>query len=308
MRPFLLLLALLLSACAAVEAPRRGNLQLVDLTGEFATFQERSVGMEPAARVEAFKTHFATRLPGFYSTERARNPHYNDFIRRALENWPADRSGVEQVSRGFSAMLAPAQASFEREFGPLNGYPPIFLVHSLGEFDGGTRSLPGGSRLMFGADMIARIHSGHNAQPFFHHELFHLYHERRFGECSQLWCDLWGEGLATYVSHRLNPGASDAELLLTRPVPLREAVERDRRTAVCAVAARLDSTSREDSQALFSNGSIQNMPGRFGYYVGYLVAAEAGRTRSLQQLASLPRDEARPVVEAALRSLAQCPA
>jgi hypothetical protein len=30
------------------------------------------------------------------------------------------------------------------------GYPPVYLVHSFGEFDGGTRSLPQGTRLMFG--------------------------------------------------------------------------------------------------------------------------------------------------------------
>jgi hypothetical protein len=308
MRVLLLLIALLLAACTRVETPQRSSLQLIDLTDDFAAFQERSASMDPAARVEAFKAHFATILPGFYSTERVRSPRYNDAIRQALQNWPSDRAAIEQVSRGFSNMLAPAQASFEREFGPLTGYPPIFLVHSLGEFDGGTRSLPGGSRLMFGADMIARIYSGISSRPFFHHELFHLYHERRFGGCSQVWCDLWGEGLATYVSHRLNPRATDAELLLTIPVPLREAVERDRRTAVCAALSRLDSSAREDLSAMFSNGRIGDLPGRFGYYVGYLVAAEAGRTRSLQQLAAMPQQEVRPLVEASLRSMAQCPA
>jgi hypothetical protein len=50
----------------------------------------------------------------------------------------------------------------------------------------------------------------------------------------------------------------------------------------------------------------ERLPPRFGYYVGYLVAAEAAKTRSLQQLAALSREQARPVTEAALRSLERC--
>lgn len=160
---------------------------------------------------------------------------------------------------------------------------------------------------MFGADMIARLHAGRDVQPFFHHELFHLYHSRSFADCPAVWCNLWSEGLATYVAHRLNPEASDHELLLTLPEPIREPVERNRREAVCAVRERLDSRSNDDNRALFSfNRLNERLPPRFGYYVGYLVAAEAGRTRSLQQLAAMPGGEVRPLLETTLRSLAEC--
>ena len=78
---------------------------------------------------------------------------------------------------------------------------------------------------MFGADVIARVHGDRDVRPFFHHELFHLLHGRTFSDCGALWCALWNEGLATFVAHRLNPAASDDQLLLTQPVPLRAAVE-----------------------------------------------------------------------------------
>ena len=49
-----------------------------------------------------------------------------------------------------------------------------------------------------------------------------------------------------------------------------------------------------------------NLPVRFGYYVGLLVAQDLGRTRSLQQLAALKPAEARPLVEQSLRGMADC--
>ncbi len=63
-------------------------------------------------------------------------------------------------------------------------------------------------------------------------------------------------------------------------------------------------TSRRCS---ISIASIRVLPPRFGYYVGYLVVREAARTHTLQQLAHLSVAEARPVVDAALASLATCP-
>jgi hypothetical protein len=302
--------ALLLSGCAASDreaAPPSVPLQLIDMTGEFAAFRGESEGMEDAARIEAFKQRFATKIPGFYSTERVRFPGYNGLILKALKEYPADQAGIEDVSRRFADLLAPAQRSFERSFGPMSGYPPMILVHSLGEFDGGMRSLPGGGRLMFGADMIARLYKNKAIQPFFHHELFHLYHSRTFDDCRAVWCNLWNEGLATYVSHRLNSSASDDELLLNSPVPLRPAVEGNRKEAVCTITPQLDSENGNLNNALFSSRRLnERLPPRFGYYLGYLIAAEAGKTRSLRQLAELDNQQVRPLVEASLRSLADC--
>ena len=302
--------ALLLSACATAPAPR-GELQLVDLTDDFEREWQRTAALPNVERVAAFKTAFATILPGFYAHERMGLPgpeRYDAHLLKALNKYPEQRAGIEAVSRRFAAMIAPAQSSFEAQFGPMTGYPPIYLVHSLNEFDGGTRMLPGGIRLLFGADMIDRLYQGIAVQPFVHHELFHLMHNRSFPECDPMWCALWTEGLASYVALRLNPGATDAELLLTFPEPIRPAVERERAHAVCTIRARLDSTDKRDYQAMFSDRRLdERLPPRFGYYVGYLVAEAAGKTRSLDELARLDSAQVRPLVEAMLDKLASCP-
>jgi hypothetical protein len=308
--PLLTLAALGCTSTAPPAAEARSSLELVDLTDEFAAFYDETGTLGDRERVAALKARFEPVIPGFYRHERhgfADAERKDAFILNALEAYPAERAAIADMSRRFAFLLAPAQASFEKAFGPMTGFRPIYVVHSLGEFDGGMRTLGGKGYLMFGADMMAKLYADRDIRPFFHHELFHLHHSRTFRDCSKVWCNLWNEGLATYVSHRLNPKATDAELLLTIPEPLRPAVEANRKEAVCTVLAGLESEDRALNRALFSSGRLnERLPPRFGYYLGYLIAAEAGRTRSLQQLAALSAEDARPVVEESLRRLAAC--
>ncbi|MFO1311383.1 MAG: hypothetical protein U1F41_04890 [Burkholderiales bacterium] len=154
---------------------------------------------------------------------------------------------------------------------------------------------------------MARLYAPGDERPFFHHELFHVYHARFFAGCEAVWCALWSEGLAVRASEFLNPGATDAQLLLDTPRPIRSEVEARRRDAVCAVRARLDSKAPEDYAPLFTGRrALDGLPPRFAYYVGYLAAREAGRTRSMAELARLSAEDARPVLDAALASLADC--
>lgn len=289
-----------------------GMLDLVDLTDDFARIYDRDASFPDAERVARFKAEFATLLPGFYDHERIGVPveKYDAHLLKGFGSYPEQRADIARVSRDFASLLAPAQRTFEAEFGPMTGYPPVYLLNSFREFDGGTRTLPEGTRLLFGADVIARIYKDTPVQPFFHHELFHLMHNRTFPECDQIWCAVWSEGLAVHVSKQLNPDADDHALLLTMPEPLRPAVEAHKAEAVCAVLARLDSTESEDYKPLFTGGGpalSDNLPPRFGYYVSMLVAQDLGRTRSLQQLAALTHQEVRPLVEQSLRAMAPCP-
>lgn len=306
----LVAVAALLGACATT-APERSRLELIDLTDDFAEVWDRTRDLDDAARIAAFKAHFEPIVPGFYSHVRHGAPEerFNGYFLKALNEFPEKRSATAGMARRFAELLRPAERSFEREFGPLTGFRPIYLVDSLGEFDGGMRTLAGKGHLMFGADVMARLYADKDVRPFFHHELFHLHHSRTFQDCPQVWCNLWSEGLATYVAHRLNPAASDAELLLTEPEPLRAAVESHRAEAVCTIAKGLDSEDGKLNKGLFSSGRLNaRLPGRFGYYVGYLVAGEAARGRSLVELADLPNAAVRPLVESSLKSLATCPA
>lgn len=309
-------LALLIAAPAAAAPPKAakgGEPHLIDTIPQFEAAWAATETLPDDQRGPAFEAAFAKTLPGFYDAARFETQKGKDAYRarllRILKAFPQDRAAIDDVSHRFNAMFAPTLKTFEARFGPMRGYAPIYLVDSLGEFDGGTRDLPQGNRLLFGADVIARIHRGHDIQPFFHHELFHILHQRSLGECKPLWCDLWKEGLAVYVASQLNPAATDEELLLTLPEPIRPAVDAHRAEAVCAVTARLDSTDDQDEAPLFTFHRLNpDLPPRFGYYIGFLIAQDLGKTRSLEQLAALNAAQAKPLVAAALHRLADCPA
>jgi len=295
-------------AWTAMAAPPTASdsLRLVDLTGEFDKVAANTASMDDQAKIAAFEKAMTPLAQGFYA--RSRKPdRYEAKVLKSLQAYPAKRDKILAVSKQFSALLAPARASFEKAFGPVHSEQPVYLLHSLGEMDGGTRDLEGKDTLVFGADGIVNYHDGQNLTPLFHHELFHLSHEKPFGECKPVWCSLWEEGLATYVAASLNPDAGDSALMLDLPKPIRPAVDADRKGAVCAVRAIIDSKEEKDYASLFyGDSSIPGWPSRMGYYVGYLAMADLGKTHSLKQLADMPQAEARTALEGALNRLANC--
>jgi len=314
MRKLLIVLAAALAgACqTAGGQPARPFYTLVNLTDEYVAYYDRTEGVESAARVTAFKAEMDPYFPGFYDTARVQDfisaDGYNQLIARSFDDFPELRERFLRTATNFEAMLEPARESFSISFPDLDPLGEVYLLHSVGEMDGGTRSINGRTHLVFGADVMARLYQPGQERAFFHHELFHVYHSQFFEGCEQLWCGLWREGLATHIAHHLNPDATDLELLLTSPRPIRPEIEADRTRAVCAVRARLHSTSNDDVAALFGgNRNLDGLPPRAGYYIGYLAAREAGRTHTPQELAHLSVAEAGPLVEAALASLAECP-
>jgi hypothetical protein len=219
--------------------------------------------------------------------------------------YPFRRDKIMDVSNRFDAMFADARTGFEKAFGPLEADQPVYLVHSFGEMDGGTRQLPAGMTLLFGADVIARLHDAEDTRPFFHHELFHLMHLPRFWAdgCQGNWCMVWGEGLATYVAVQLNPNVADKAMMMASA--LRDAVDRDRSAAFCAARSAMagdDDAAR--AKLLTTSDHLDGYPVRLGYYLGYLVAADLGRSRSLADLAALTPAQAKPLFEQSVAKFA----
>lgn len=317
MRSAVFVALLALAACQtapAPSAPAAANAgpfyTLTDLTDDYVRFYDRTEAMESVARVAAFKAEFQPLLPGFYaSNEDTTEQQLDRMIARSFEQFPSIRERYLATTASFAADMESARRSFVAAFPDARPVGDIYFVHSLNRMDGGTREYDGHTFFIFGADVMATMHAPGQARPFFHHEIFHFYHHNYFPECDAVWCSLWAEGLAVYVAEQLNPGIDDEGLMLTVPRPIRPEVDANLQRAVCEVARRLDSESIDDYRPLFfGNGNLDGLPPRMGYYIGYLVAKEAGRTHSVQQLAHMSTAEARPVINSALASLATCPA
>ncbi len=149
---------------------------------------------------------------------------------------------------------------------------------------------------------MAMYHQGWRSESaFFLHELFHIHHRPRFGECGAVWCMLWIEGVASYVASKLVPGANEAELLLDFPVGAVGAVRANLPAALTQAKRVLDSEDMKTLAALFSSGMDDTgLPPRRGYLIEFLIAQEIARDRPLTELAHLPRDEVRSLVERAI--------
>lgn len=224
--------------------------------------------------------------------------------------YPAQKEGIARISRTFASSIRPARKSFEAAFGRWPVTAPIYLIHSTGELDGSVRRIQGKDHLVFGADRLASRLNGKrslNLRPLLHHELFHLHHSEHFTGCwNILWCGIWREGLATYGAKSLNPKASDDDLSLGE---LRDSLGRDPSAAICLTLTKLDSSEPNELRDFVSmNYAVPGLPPRFGYYVGFLAAAELGKSHSVQQLAKMPVGQVRPLIEESLRRLAACPA
>ncbi|MBX3564445.1 MAG: hypothetical protein KF730_07705 [Sphingomonas sp.] len=301
--------ALAAAAVLAIAAPAVAQEApaFTSLTQQFDDFATETAAMPMPERVKRFRERFNALLPGFYAPRNgATEEQYNIKVGRNLATYPAQRDKFLAAARDFSAAYVHGNAHFRRYFPDYAPVMPIYLVHSLGEMDGGTRDIDGKTVAVFGADVIAKIHDSTTIGPFLDHELFHFHHARYFSDCEAMWCALWQEGLATYVAGRMNSTEDDKTLMLTIPRPIRPEVEPKLAEAMCYARPRLDSVDPEVYASFFYGNGKSPYPPRFGYYLGYLIARKIGDGRPLDELAKMPGDQVKPLIEKALADY-HCP-
>jgi len=181
--------------------------------------------------------------------------------------------------------------SFITTFSDFKSETPIYILHSLGRFNGATRDLNGKSYLMFGVDFMAKYHGWENDTPFFHHELFHVHHENFFQCNDELWCSLWTEGLATYVSHQLNSSASNDELMLNIPENMIKNIRSKLLYSLTDLKAKFYSKESETYSSFFNFRKDEtSLPYRRGYYLGYILAQEIGKKYNIEELAKMEKN------------------
>lgn len=305
---FAVLAALPIIASAQTQ-PEPAPPAFTVLTDEFARFADRTVDLPDAERVKKFHAVFDPLLPGLYNDKGKGQARFDVMIAASLKSFPKDRAGITATTERFADAYATGEARFRKFFPDYRQQMPVYLVHSINQMDGGTRSIKGRTTLLFGADMIAQIHDQSTIGPLLDHELFHSYHARFFRDCTQLWCSLWSEGLAVYVTQRMNPGATDRQLLLTLPVAIRPVVEPRLGEAMCLLRAKMESTSQTDYAEFFNFRMAKSeFPSRFGYFLGLLIAEKIGSDVPIATLVKLPNAKVRPLIDRAIASYGPCPA
>jgi len=286
------------AALASVSIGAAPHARFVDLATPFEHVALATAGQPEAARVSAARSTLDRLLPGIYPP----TPATDRRLAKALAEFPAKQAQYDQAVRVFPVALERALTRFRKVFPEFTSPLPIYLYHSLGVRDGGSDYLEPGRRhvMLFGADRIAELHSDQSLEPFLDHELFHLEHARHFPDCDQFWCVLWQEGLAVDAAATMTPGASDHQLLLDAPAPIRAPTDARWAEALCFVATHFDDTSNAViAQAMLGSGKPPpGLPDRFGYYVGYRIARATNL--SLPALDRLDHEAARPLLRATL--------
>lgn len=296
-------IAALLTTGAARRSPQPPYRSL---TGEFARFYDDTRSMPEAQRVTLFRKRFDALFPGFYEpSDGMTDAQYDANVARALATFPDIRARYEQAERDFPRAYAAGIRHFRAQFPGFRPTLPIWFVHSLGQMDGGTRTIRGRNVMIFGADVIARIHDSRDIGPFLDHEMLHVENAHWFKDCDAMWCSLWQEGLATYAASVMNPGADDHLLMLDQPAPIRARVDADWRNALCQVQRDLMSTDQKVYGRYFYArvDPTSVYPARWGYYVGYRIMQRLGKKRTLRELDHLDNKAAGTLLTGEVRSM-----
>ncbi len=276
----------------------------------FLAFYDRSRGETSEARRARYLREVAPLFPAYWSYAAAgwerRQKSTDRELARELDGFAAIEPAFREAAAGLRGTLDASLARFGEQFPDFDPAVKIRLFHSLGRMDGGTRVVGGQYYLLFGADMIARYHGALDPKPFLSHELFHVYYDRKWHADGRsphlvesveggtdeleerLYESLWNEGLATYMSERLNPGASPASMLLDVPSGLVATCEKNRAFLLADLRSKLDTRDPVPYGEYFLFGSKDpRRPGRAGYYLGYLVARVLAARSSVSDLIAL---------------------
>lgn len=309
--------AVLIAACGQetktqnsddLAPPGSESAVFVNYADDFVEFWDATTDLPIKQRVEVFKNDVASKFPGFYGIERYEGRltqgGLDKRIAAQIEGFAEIREGfIAKVDR-FNAELDQNLATFKSAFPEFEIPVDVVLLHSFGQFDGATRTLAEKKYLLFGADLMTRVHSWEDESAFFHHELFHTLHDQSFTECDEIWCALWAEGLATYAASALNPDAGEPELLLDFPPGLAVDTREQLGPSFQHLKTVLNSTDEKIYSGLFNTRlDDTGLPPRRGYYLGFLIAQEIAATRELSVLAAMGNEEAEPLIKDAIDAL-----
>ena len=293
--PMILMAAASLVAVPGVAADRAKGVHIVDVMPAFWAV-ESAPPMRLAARDALFRELVLGPYQNIYDLEEFHRNVSDDGIENYLQKVQPYLPLMRKLHAEVKSEVGPAEAHFLAAFPDFATDVTVAYLPSFMHFDGQTTELRDGRlAVLFGVDGIARFH-GEDADlaVLFSHELFHAYHNQvnpGIFKQQALYAKLWQEGLATYVSAQLNPGASEAVVMLDARLAAQDpALVPDiaRRFLV-----RFDSVSDDDSAEFFNSGYQGDLPARSGYLLGYRVCQELGKKYDLKALARLNGDALR---------------
>lgn len=284
-----------------------GSPRLHNHAPEFVKFWEAAKDLPLDKQIEEFDRVVYPTFPEFYSHRFQRwaeiGKSKEEGLKKTFDEYRSMHSQFIQKTDLIGKEIESNLSTFLSRFPDLNTDFDIYIIHSLGEMDGGTRIIDGKFYFIFGIDGIIKYHNASTDIPFFHHELFHVYHWQYFKNEDKIWLSLWAEGLATYVSEVMNPGSSLKDIMLDIPVGLVDACEKDIEFLWADMGSYLDSNDEGAYERYFLLSSKdKRVPLRAGYYLGYLLAKDLAKNHTVDELVKMDTDQLRKLIGEAVAS------
>jgi hypothetical protein len=314
----ILLAAVVLTGTVATQAASM-PCRYTDLMPAYRQFAIRTANLSPEDRAAAFQREIAARYPDYYAPEvygdetklQARAVRFFDPVKRT-----AFFPGVQPLSEAhllaMGSMIGPEfvrqQRRFIQTFADFQCAATVEFGVSLMRFDGHPVDFGGRPHLLFGVDVIAAVHDAADMPSFFDHEIFHIYHKQLIA--AQLpkgddpaWVTMWIEGLATYVSQRMNPQL-DAQQVLWFPQDMVTRMKTETPRAATLLLRDIDKTGSAGDRWFLMGTQVEGLPDRAGYYLGYLFARSVGEGVELPTLARASIEQVHEKERAFLADLA----
>lgn len=305
------LFLILLMGCAMTSKKEVHNdgPRVHNLAPAFVELGNSIEGKPIDEQLKQLKSNFFPKFPEFYQykidkwKKAGKNP--DEELIKQLEEYPQIKTEFAQKTQDISASLEDTIKSFTQTFPDLDKNFDVYVTHSFGEMDGGIRTIGGKNIFILGIDGMVKYHKGFTSEvPFFHHELFHVYHGQFLPDTQSIYLSLWSEGLATYISKKLNPNASLREMLLGLPEGMTEDIRKEWDYHWKNLTSKLTSTKDDDYETYFLFSSKhKKIIKRAGYYLGYLIAEEIGKTKSISEMAKMSPNEVLPLMKKAIQTI-----
>lgn len=314
----ILLAAVVLSGAVTAQAASRA-CEYTDLMSAYRQFAIRTANFSPEDRAVAFRKEIAARYPDYYAPEiygdeaklQARAVQFFDPVKRAASFHgipPVSEAHIEEIGSLVGREFLQEQRRLMRSFADFQCSTTVEFGVSLLRFDGHPVDIAGKQHLLFGVDVIAALHDAAEMPSFFDHEIFHIYHKQLIA--AQLpqgdepaWMMMWIEGLATYVSQRLNPQL-DAQQVLWFPRDMVARMKTETPRAAGLLLRDIDKAGEDGDRWFLASTQVERLPERAGYYLGYLFAKSVGEHVELPALARMPLEQVHQKEVAFLADLA----
>jgi hypothetical protein len=281
-------------AFAAVPPP---PFRIVNAMPAFWEFWDTTINEPPDKRVRGFFDSMVATYPDLFRhglivsgalTDLDTVPEAQARVAKYLQDVSPFIPAMKRISATIRNSFSRYVQEFATTFLDYAPATPVYFSISMFGFSGGLLISGENSGLYFGVDELARIYGATcNLKVILQHELFHQYHYQIVPEISEdrsAWAFMWEEGLATYVSQRMNPGTT-VDQVLVKPDRLSELARPYLPRLARQLLAHADSTNPNDYADLFSSEPTSSgFPARSGYFVGYVVAAKLAAKQSLMEL------------------------